>query len=88
MEHRIEDAIDTFLEMAKKGIKADVVAYNALIGAFCKVNKFKNVHRVLKEMESNGVAPNSRTCNVIISSMIGQGQTDRAFRVFCRMIKL
>ncbi|KAG5045640.1 hypothetical protein AAZX31_06G111600 [Glycine max] len=88
VEHRIEDAIDTFLEMAKKGIKADVVAYNALIGAFCKVNKFKNVHRVLKEMESNGVAPNSRTCNVIISSMIGQGQTDRAFRVFCRMIKL
>ncbi|KAK7351099.1 hypothetical protein VNO77_10282 [Canavalia gladiata] len=88
VELRIEDAIDTFLEMERQGMKADVVVYNALIGSFCKVNKFKNVHRVLQEMECNGVAPNSRTCNVIISSMIGQGETDRAFRVFCRMIKL
>ncbi|XP_057446928.1 pentatricopeptide repeat-containing protein At1g77360, mitochondrial [Lotus japonicus] len=88
VENRIEDAIDTFLEMERKGIKADVVVYNALIGAFCKANKFKNVRRVLKEMESNGVTPNSRTCNVIISSLISQGRTDRAFEVFRRMIKI
>lgn len=87
VENRIEDAIDTFLEMERNGIKADVVVYNALIGAFCKVNRFKNVHRVLQEMECNGVTPNSRTCNVIISSLISQGQTDRAFRVFRQLIK-
>ncbi|KAK7404975.1 hypothetical protein VNO78_06070 [Psophocarpus tetragonolobus] len=50
--HRIENAIDTFLEMEKKGIKVDVVVYNALISAFYKVNKFENVHRVLQEMEN------------------------------------
>ncbi|RYR21408.1 hypothetical protein Ahy_B03g066685 isoform C [Arachis hypogaea] len=87
VENRIEDAINTFIEMESKGIKPDVVVYNALIGAFCKANKFKNVHRVLQEMESNGVDPNSRTCNVIISGLISQGETDRAFRVFRRMVK-
>ncbi|RYR00921.1 hypothetical protein Ahy_B06g079801 isoform C [Arachis hypogaea] len=87
VENRIEDAINTFIEMESRGLKPDVVVYNALIGAFCKANKFKNVHRVLQEMESNGVDPNSRTCNVIISGLISQGETDRAFRVFRRMVK-
>ncbi|XP_058786922.1 pentatricopeptide repeat-containing protein At1g77360, mitochondrial-like [Vicia villosa] len=88
VENRIEDAIDAFMEMERNGIEADVVVYNALIGAFCKANKLKNVHRVLREMESKGIAPNSRTCNVIMSSLISQGETDKAFSVFRRMIKL
>ncbi|XLR70366.1 hypothetical protein S83_021038 [Arachis hypogaea] len=87
VENQIDEAINTFIEMESKGLKPDVVVYNALIGAFCKANKFKNVHRVLQEMESNGVDPNSRTCNVIISGLISQGETDRAFRVFRRVVK-
>ncbi|XP_004502524.1 pentatricopeptide repeat-containing protein At1g77360, mitochondrial [Cicer arietinum] len=88
VENRIEDAIDTFMEMERNGVEADVVVYNALISAFCKANKIKNVHRVLKEMEKKGIAPNSRTCNVIMTSLITQGETDKAFIVFRRMIKL
>jgi pentatricopeptide repeat protein len=76
------------MEMERNGIDAEVVVYNALIGAFCKANKLKNVYRVLKEMERNGIAPNSRTCNVIMSSLISRGETDKAFSVFRRMIKL
>ncbi|XVE55284.1 hypothetical protein DITRI_Ditri03aG0146300 [Diplodiscus trichospermus] len=87
IENRIEDAVDAFLEMERNGIKADVAVYNALIGAFCKVNKLKNVYRVLNEMHSKDVAPNARTCNIILSSLIGRGETDEAVKVFRRLIK-
>ncbi|XP_059630669.1 pentatricopeptide repeat-containing protein At1g77360, mitochondrial [Cornus florida] len=88
IENRIEDAVDTFLEMERNGVKADVAMYNALISAFCKVNKFQNVYKVLNEMDCKGVTPNSRTCNIIINSLIGHGETDKAFRVFRRMIRV
>ncbi|RXH75822.1 hypothetical protein DVH24_039521 [Malus domestica] len=37
------------------GIRANVVVYNALIDAFCKANKFKNVHRVSNDTNSKGL---------------------------------
>lgn len=86
IENRIEDAINTFMDMTKNGVEVDVVVYNALISAFCKVNKFKNVFRVLKEMDGKGVIPNARTCNIILNGLIGQEQTDMAFKVFRKMI--
>ncbi|KAF6158273.1 hypothetical protein GIB67_001344 [Kingdonia uniflora] len=43
IENLIEEAVETFLEMEKNGIKDDVTTYNALIVAFCKTNKFKDV---------------------------------------------
>ncbi|KAL2929128.1 hypothetical protein RDABS01_034539 [Bienertia sinuspersici] len=82
IENRIEDAINTFMEMVKNGVEADVAVYNALISAFCKVNKFKNVFRVLKEMDDKGIIPNARTCNIVLNGLIGQGQSDEAYRVF------
>ena len=88
MENRIEDAINTFMDMAKNNVEADVAVYNALISAFCKVNKFKNVFRVLREMDGKGILPNARTCNIILNSLIGQGQTDEALKVFRKMIKV
>ncbi|XP_044475636.1 pentatricopeptide repeat-containing protein At1g77360, mitochondrial-like [Mangifera indica] len=88
VENRIEDAVDTFIEMERNGIQADVAVYNALIGAFCKANKFKNVDRVLNEMECKGVPCNSRTCNIILNGLIGRGETDEAYKVFRRMIKV
>ncbi|XP_022993872.1 pentatricopeptide repeat-containing protein At1g77360, mitochondrial [Cucurbita maxima] len=88
VENRIEEAVSTFLEMERNGVRADVAAYNALISAFCKANRIKNVYRVLKDMELKGVSPNSRTCNIIINSLIGSGETDEAFRMFRRMVKV
>ncbi|KAA8538409.1 hypothetical protein F0562_028045 [Nyssa sinensis] len=88
IENRIEDAVDTFIEMERNEVKPDVTVYNALISAFCKVNKFQNIYRVLNEMDSKGVMPNSRTCNIILNSLIGCGETDEAFRVFRRMIRI
>ncbi|KAF5444717.1 hypothetical protein F2P56_033825 [Juglans regia] len=88
IENRIEDAVDTFLEMERNGIKPDVGVYNALISAFCNVKKLKNVYRVLNDMNSKGITPNSRTCNIILNSLIIGGETDEAFRIFRRMIKV
>ncbi|XP_059314581.1 pentatricopeptide repeat-containing protein At1g77360, mitochondrial isoform X1 [Lycium ferocissimum] len=88
LENRIEDAIDTFLEMEKNGVEADVAVYNSLISAFCKVNKFQNAYRVLNDMQLKGVDPNARTCNIILSGLIGRGETDDAFKVFRRMLKI
>lgn len=88
IENRLEDAVDTFLEMERNEIKADVVVYNALIGVFCKANKLKNVYRLLNKMDKDGVKPNSRTCNIILNSLIGRGETEEAFSVFRRMTKM
>ncbi|KAI3921835.1 hypothetical protein MKX01_005524 [Papaver californicum] len=88
IDNRIGDAVDTFLEMERNGVAADVTVYNALIGAFCKVNRFKNVPRVLEEMDRRGVVPNSRTTNIILNSLISRGETDEAFSVFRRMMKV
>lgn len=88
IENRIEDAIVTFFQMEKNGISPDVAVYNAFIGAFCKVNKLQNVYRVLDEMEYKGVIPNSRTFNIILSNLIEREETDEAYKVFRRMIKI
>ncbi|CAH9123146.1 unnamed protein product [Cuscuta epithymum] len=88
MHNRIEDAIDTFHEMQRSGVHADVAIYNSLISAFCKVKRYGNTYRVLNEMDHKGVTPNSRTCNIILSSLIGEGETDEAFKVFRKMIKI
>ncbi|KAJ7970578.1 putative Pentatricopeptide repeat-containing protein [Quillaja saponaria] len=88
IENRIEDAVNTFIQMERNDIKADVAVYNALIGAYHKVNKLKNAYRVLSEMESKGILTISRTYNIILNSLIGREQTDEAFSVFCRMIKV
>ncbi|KAF5806306.1 putative tetratricopeptide-like helical domain superfamily [Helianthus annuus] len=88
IENRIEDAVDTFLEMEKNGVSADVAVYNALISAFCKVNRLKNAYRVLNEMECKRVKPNSRTCNILLNYLIERKETDEAFKVFRRMIKI
>jgi pentatricopeptide repeat protein len=88
IENRIEDAVGTFLEMERNGIKPDVASYNALISAFCNVNKLKNVYRVLNDMNCKGVTPNSRTCNIILNGLISRKETDDAFRIFRRMIKV
>ncbi|VFQ95633.1 unnamed protein product [Cuscuta campestris] len=86
--NRIEDAIDAFREMQKSGLHPDVAVYNSLIGAFCKVKRYKNAYKVLAEMDRVGVPPNSRTCNVILSGLISEGETDEAFRVFRKMVKI
>ena len=65
-----------------------MAVYNALISAFCKTNKLKNVYRVLNDMDSKAVTRNSRTCNIILNSLIIRRDTDEAFRIFCRMIKV
>lgn len=88
IENRIEDAVDTFLEMERNGVNADVAVYNALISAFCKVNKFQNAYRVLNEMDNKGVRPNSRTCNILLNALIGCEETDEAFIMFRRMVKV
>ncbi|CAH1454234.1 unnamed protein product [Lactuca virosa] len=88
IENRIEDAVDTFLEMERNGVHADVAVYNALISAFCKVNKVKNAYRVLNEMECKKVNPNSRTCNILLNHLIDRKESNEAFKVFKRMIKI
>lgn len=39
-------------------------------------------------MNGKGVVPNARTCNIILNSLIGQGKTNEAFKVFRKMIKM
>ncbi|GJR26325.1 pentatricopeptide repeat-containing protein [Tanacetum coccineum] len=65
-----------------------LISYASQGSAFCKVNKLKNAYRVLNEMESKGVKPNSRTCNILLNHLIERKETDEAFKVFRRMIKI
>lgn len=88
VENRIEDAVDTFLQMEQSGTRADAAVYNALISAFCKVNKLEEAYRVLSEMEPKGVKPNSRTYNIILNTLISKEETDEAYSLFRRMIKV
>ncbi|GER25862.1 pentatricopeptide repeat-containing family protein [Striga asiatica] len=89
VENRIEDAIDAFLEMERSAnVGPDVAVYNALISAFCKVNKFKNAFKVVNEMDKKGVKPNSRTCNILINGLIGREEREEAFKVFRRLSRI
>ncbi|KAF6171828.1 hypothetical protein GIB67_007349 [Kingdonia uniflora] len=74
--------------MEINGIKADVATYNALIGVFCKTNKFKNVFQVLNDMNRKGVLPNSRTCNIIMNSLISRGVCDPDADTYTMIIKM
>ncbi|KAK4375542.1 hypothetical protein RND71_006219 [Anisodus tanguticus] len=79
---RVDEAVEIVKEMDFSDCKPTSFIYSVL------VNKFQNAYRVFNDMQLKGVDPNARTCNIILSGLIGRGESDDAFKVFRSMLKI
>ncbi|CDY40885.1 hypothetical protein HID58_047622 [Brassica napus] len=93
---KVDEAVYAFNVMEKYDLAQNLAAFNGLLSALCKsknVRKAQEIfetmrERVLKEMKSKGVTPNSKTCNIILRHLIECGEKDEAFDVFRKMIRV
>ena len=53
-EGRMADAENLWEEMRNKGMKADLVSYNTIIGGFCKIGEVERAEKFFREMGLGG----------------------------------
>ncbi|KAL6197548.1 hypothetical protein ACLB2K_033156 [Fragaria x ananassa] len=75
---RFDMAVKIFKEVPEKlSVEPDLVSYNILIKAFCKMGSFDSAVSVLEKMEKKGVKPDVITFNTILDCLCGnQGFSD------------
>nr|XP_043630468.1 pentatricopeptide repeat-containing protein At1g63130, mitochondrial-like [Erigeron canadensis] len=75
----IDYAFKLFKEMVHhKGIQPNIHTYNSLIRNLCKLGRWDEVCRMLKQMEDEKISPKVKTFNIIVDALCKQGKIDEA----------
>jgi len=64
------DIQELLYDMTEKNIKGDTVTYNTMIRSLCEKRRWTEASRLVEEMESRGVAPDSMTYGYLMSAML------------------
>lgn len=75
-------ALDMFKEMCERGLRFNVVVYNALIDSQARVGAMDEVSNLVESMKSNGCVPDNITYSTIVKGYCVQGDVDKAFEIF------
>ncbi|EFH61467.1 pentatricopeptide repeat-containing protein [Arabidopsis lyrata subsp. lyrata] len=75
---RVDDGIDLFCEMYRRGIVANVITYTTLIHGFRQVGDFKTALDIFQEMVSNGVRSSSITFRDILPELCSKKELRKA----------
>ncbi|KAH6556590.1 hypothetical protein KP509_1Z168700 [Ceratopteris richardii] len=78
-------ALSVFNEMKKKGCVITVATYNVFMTHLCESNKPDEAERMLLDMESQQLFPDSISYNIILRGLLKTGHALRAFNVFKTM---
>lgn len=76
------DVEELVYDMKEHGVQADVVTYNTIIKLLCQKRKWTQASRLISEMESNGIFPDSRTYSLIMSEMLKEGKASSCLTLF------
>ncbi|GJY26271.1 pentatricopeptide repeat-containing protein [Tanacetum coccineum] len=78
-EKMLEDAVKLWKDMdSQHGISPDVVTYNSLISALCKLHVRTDATLLIQEMPSKGIEPNVETLNIVINAFCTRGKIKEA----------
>ncbi|CAN6915076.1 unnamed protein product [Brassica oleracea var. botrytis] len=66
-------------DMVFKGIKRDILTYNALILGLCKQAKTKKAAHFVKELDKENLVPNSSTFSALIMGQCVRRSADCGF---------
>ncbi|KAL0688564.1 hypothetical protein Bca4012_088241 [Brassica carinata] len=73
-------------DMVFKGIKRDILTYNALILGLCKQAKTKKAAHFVKELDKENLVPNSSTFSALIMGQCNE-DFDGAVQVLREMVR-
>ncbi|KAF1002663.1 hypothetical protein AG4045_028066 [Apium graveolens] len=84
---RMGYALRVWEEMGMKGLERDLVAYNTIIGGFCKVGEVKRAEEFFGKMELNGVDGSCVTYEHLVSGYCKIGDVDSALLLYKGMCR-
>lgn len=76
------DVDELLYDMRERGVQADVVTYNTMIKTLCEDRKWSQATRLVTEMESRGVSPNSLTYGYLMNAMLQAGKPTACLALF------
>jgi pentatricopeptide repeat protein len=85
-DNRISEAVNLFDEMRSKGIKPDVISYNALIKGFCNDGKSEEAKWWYRELRENECSPDWVTYVTLIPLLCEKGDFDMALELCAEVI--
>ncbi|XP_031275111.1 pentatricopeptide repeat-containing protein At3g13160, mitochondrial-like isoform X2 [Pistacia vera] len=82
------DMVDgLFSDLPKKlGIEPDLVSYNTVVKAYCKMGSFDSATKLLDEMEKKGENPDRITFNTLLYAFYNNGRFADAEMIWQRMV--
>ncbi|CAL1359224.1 unnamed protein product [Linum trigynum] len=85
---KMTEAVKLWEAMVEKGVKPEVMAYNTIIGGFCRARDLKNAEEFFREMEMSEVECSSDiTFEHLIGGYCGIGDVDAALLVYKDMLR-
>ena len=77
-----DDIQELLYAMREQNVAADVVTYNTIIKSFCEDKKWTQATRLVNEMESRGILPDSRTYGFLMNAMLKADKTTACLALF------
>jgi pentatricopeptide repeat protein len=77
-----DDVQELLYAMRERGIQSDVVTYNTIIKLLCSKRLLTQATKIVTEMESRGIAPDSRTYGTLMSGLLDAGKANSCLALF------
>ncbi|KAJ6345880.1 hypothetical protein OIU78_008528 [Salix suchowensis] len=81
----LEMGLRFFEEMDRNGCLPNVVTYNTVIGAYCKLKRIDEAFKLLRSMGLKGLEPNLLTYNMVINGLCREGRIEETSGVLAEM---
>lgn len=80
---KTENDLDELLyDMRARGIQADIVTYNTIIQSLCDMKKWTKATKLISEMESKNISPDSTTYGLLMNGILKDGKANACLTLF------
>lgn len=76
------DIQELLYDMKERGVPADVVTFNTIMKTLCEKRQWTQATRLVTEMESRGVSPDSRTYGILMNGMLKADKPNACLALF------
>ncbi len=76
------DVEEFFYDMKEQGVSPDPILFNTVIKSLCELKKIVSAKKIVSQMESAGVAPDSMTYGLLMKGLLDTGNPSAALTLF------
>jgi pentatricopeptide repeat protein len=76
------DMLELLYDMKEIGVKPDIVTYNTMIRTLCNRSQWYEAKKMISEMESSGVLPNSLTYGFLMTGLMRAAKYNSCISLF------